>query len=140
MKRIVYIAEGALQLFIGIGAVACGAMLVIAPDGSLLQMNVDMLEGTPFSTFMVPGLVLMLINGLGNVVSGVFCLRRMPIGAFLGMVFGFGLTIWILVQVSLIGSVSWLQPVIFAMGILFVTLGIVLRELEVGVLKRKPAD
>jgi hypothetical protein len=130
MKRTVFVVEGILQAFIGLGAVICGALLVVAPDGRLLRMPLEMLEGSPFRSFLIPGLILFLVNGVGNAVSAILCFRRNRIAGFTGMVFGFGLIIWIFVQVSMIGGGHWLQYLYFGLGILLLVLGIAMREAE----------
>jgi hypothetical protein len=130
MKRIVYIAEGVIQAFIGIGAVVCGALLIVAPDGSFMQMPLDMLRGSPFRSFLIPGLILFLIIGVGNIVSAIFCFRMRQVAAFGGMLFGFALIIWIFVQVSMIGGGHWLQYLYFVLGLVLLILGIAMRELE----------
>ena len=130
MKRTVYSAEWVLQSLIGIGAVICGALLIIGPDGRYLQMPIDMLSKSPFRNFLIPGLILFLVNGVGNVVSAVLCFKMHRIAGFGGMFFGFGLIIWLFVQINMIGGGSWLQYLYFVLGILELLLGIVMREFE----------
>ena len=135
MKRTVYFAEWVLQSLIGIGAVICGALLIIGPDGRYLQMPIDMLSKSPFRNFLIPGLILFLVNGVGNVVSAVLCFKMHRNAGFGGMFFGFGLIIWLFVQINMIGGGSWLQYLYFVLGILELLLGIVMREFE---RKQKP--
>jgi hypothetical protein len=130
MKRTVYFAEGVLQSLIGIGAVICGALLIIGPDGRYLQMPIDMLSKSPFRNFLIPGLILFLVNGVGNVVSAVLCFKLHRNAGFGGMFFGFGLIIWLFVQINMIGGGSWLQYLYFVLGILELLLGIAMREFE----------
>jgi hypothetical protein len=130
MKRTVYFAEGVLQSLIGIGAVICGALLVIRPDGQYLQLPLDLLENSPFRNFLIPGLILFLVNGVGNIVSAVLCFQIRRIAGFAGIFFGFGLIIWLFVQISLIGGGDWLQYLYFILGIIQLLLGIAMRELE----------
>jgi hypothetical protein len=47
-----------LEILLGIGAVGGGSMFILAPDGHLLGMPLKMLAGTPFHSFLVPGLLL----------------------------------------------------------------------------------
>ena len=130
MKRTIHIVEGILQILVGVGAVISGVMLVIAPDGRFLQVPLEMLENSPFRNFLVPGLVLLLVNGVGNIISALLCLRMHKLAGFAGMFFGFGLIIWLFVQVSMIGGGHWLQYLYFALGIVVLLLGIAIRELE----------
>jgi hypothetical protein len=53
-----------LQTFLGLNGVAGGAAFVLAPDGSLLQMPFSHLRNTPFSSFLIPGLLLLRFLGV----------------------------------------------------------------------------
>ncbi len=53
-----------IEILLGIGAVGSGAMLMIAPDGSLMQMPLSIMQGSPFATFFIPGLILLLFVGI----------------------------------------------------------------------------
>jgi hypothetical protein len=130
MKRAAYFAEGSLQSLIGIGAIICGALLVIGPDGRYLQMPIDMLKNSPFRSFLIPGIILFLVNGVGNIVSAVLCFKMHRIAGFAGMFFGFGLIIWLFVQINMIGGGSWLQYLYFVLGLLELLIGILMREFE----------
>ena len=130
MKRTVYFAEGVLQSLIGIGAVICGALLIIGPDGRYLQMPLEMLQNSPFRSFLVPGIILLLVNGVGNVGSAVLCFRLHSLAGFAGLFFGFALVIWLFVQINMVGGGSWLQYLYFILGIIQLLLGIAMRELQ----------
>jgi hypothetical protein len=130
MKRAVYFVEGILQSLIGIGAVVSGALLVIGPDGRYLQIPLEMLENTPFRNFLIPGVILFSVIGVGNIITAFLCFRIQRIAGFAGMFFGFGLIIWLFVQISLVGGGHWLQNLYFILGIIQLLLGIAMRELE----------
>lgn len=63
----------ALLLFIGVSALAGGSLLVIRPDGSLLQASLSALDGAPFHDWRTPGLLLAGLVGAGFVVAA--CLQ-----------------------------------------------------------------
>ncbi len=46
---------------------------------------------------------------VGHLVSAVLCFKLHRIAGFAGIFFGFGLIIWLFVQVNMIGGGSWLQ-------------------------------
>ena len=52
----------ALLLLQGISGIAGGVALVAAPDGRIMQMPVSYLDGSPFSDYLIPGLILSLIH------------------------------------------------------------------------------
>jgi len=53
-----------LLAILGFGAVLCGLMLMIAPDGSLIQLSPTLMQGSPFANYFFPGLVLFLFVGV----------------------------------------------------------------------------
>ncbi|MCM3042887.1 hypothetical protein M3201_24825 [Paenibacillus motobuensis] len=53
-----------LHLFLGIGAVFGGAVLVIEPSGSLLGMPTDIMEIELFPDYLIPGIILLVFMGI----------------------------------------------------------------------------
>ncbi len=130
MEKNIYYSEGILQFFIALGAIGAGMLMILKPDGSLMHMPLTMLNGSPFFNFLIPGLILFTINGLGSAVAGVLSFRKSKLAGFAGMFFGMGLMIWIFVQVSMIGGGHWLQYLYFFLGSIETLLGIAIREAE----------
>jgi hypothetical protein len=128
MKNLLFVSQGVIQIFVGIGAVASGALLIIAPSGELLQMSTDMLKGTPFDDYLIPGIILFLVNGLGQIVGGILTLRRNRIAGFLGAALGIALMIWLFVQVNMIGGGHILQYSYFMIGVIETTLSFVIQD------------
>jgi len=128
---------GVLQVFVGIGAVISGGLLIAAPSGEYLQTTPEMLKGSPFGNFLAPGLILALVNGAGQLLAGVLTFRRHPAAAFVAMVFGLGLIIWIFVQVNLIGGGHWLQISYFALGVAEAALAFLLQRQGVSPVSTK---
>ena len=117
MKKFIYVAQGVIQMLVGISAMVSGAMLAAYPSGELLQAPLEMLRGSPFSDFLVPGIILFMINGVGQFLAGIFTLRRHPLAAHAGVVFGIALMIWIFVQVNMISGGHILQYSYFFIGV-----------------------
>lgn len=113
---------GALQTFIGIGAVAGGLLLVMDRSGARLGTPIELLDETPFTTFLVPGIVLFIVNGLGSILGSVSSFIRHRCAGELAMALGMFLIMWIAVQVYWM-EVHWLHVLYFALGILEVALG-----------------
>ncbi|MGV8966439.1 MAG: hypothetical protein ACOH2F_09180 [Cellulomonas sp.] len=61
-----------LELAAGVMAVAGGALLVAAPDGSLLALDAAMLGGSPFGDWRLPGILLADIVGGGFLAAGMW--------------------------------------------------------------------
>jgi hypothetical protein len=118
VNTLVYRVQAIVQFFVGIGGVLCGAMMMINPSGTLMQFPAGMLRDSPFGDFFIPGIILFLINGAGQIAAGILTVRRHSLAGLSGAVFGLGLMIWIFVQVNMIGGRNILQYSYFLLGII----------------------
>lgn len=103
---------------LGLGALAGGAALVSKPDGSVMGFSVDILEGSPFRDFTIPGLILGGLFGTGSLLVAGMGLRHARIAPFLAFAIGCGQMIWIVVELAIIGEFSFLHPTFFGVGLL----------------------
>lgn len=124
MKTAVLIT-GILQAFNGLSGLAGGFGLIANPDGEALVMSTEWLQSTPFTNFLIPGIVLFTFNGLGNVAGFFATLRKNEKASWIAAVFGAIMMIWIIAQVGWIGYKSFLQPLYFSTGLLQFISGIV---------------
>lgn len=60
-----------LEIFNGLSALAGGIGLILNTDGKALGMDTEMLASTPFETFLIPGIVLFVVNGIGNATGAI---------------------------------------------------------------------
>jgi hypothetical protein len=121
-----------LLIFLGIGAIGGGSVLVIDPSGDLIKMPTSMLERSPFSDFLFPGILLLIVFGVLPLLV-VYGLLKRPkwiwvntlnpfkeIYSFwaLALYIGFGQIIWIMVQTYMLNSVAVVHLVYMSLGIL----------------------
>ena len=99
------------------GALGGAAFLVTSPDGSAMQWNLSMLAGSPFPDFFVPGLILGGLFGLGSLAVAAMGLARLRIAPFLAFAIGCAQMIWIVVELAIIGQLSFLHPICFGLGL-----------------------
>src|SRR6056297_1302168 len=78
----------ALQVFNGLSALAGGYGLMNDPTGKALQMDRSILANSPFDDFLVPGLVLFIINGIGNATGAVLSMKKFKYAASVAALFG----------------------------------------------------
>lgn len=104
-----------IQGFLALNAMAGGALLMLAPDGSLLQLPSGFMHGTLFADYFWPGVILFGVLGLGHSVGFVLTLRRSPSASRTALILGAGTLIWIGVQV-LMTELFWLQGMIAVLG------------------------
>jgi hypothetical protein len=89
------------------------------------------LEGTPFDSYVVPSLILLVAIGGGMGAAALALFVRHRLAAELAVAAGLILIGWITVQVLMIvpnGGFSWLQPAMLAAGALLAAVGWQLRD------------
>ena len=116
-----------VEAFVAVTAFAGGLALMVGaliPDlSTVITPPAEYLEGSPFSSYLVPGLVLALVLGGVNVIAFLLLLRRRPSALFAAATAGYAGLIWIFVQMMVI-PFSVLQAVYFMAGA--VELGLVM--------------
>jgi hypothetical protein len=134
MKRWIRIVLTVLTALVGLTAVAGGIALVVgAATSSSLGGAVpgpSYLGGSPFTSYLAPGLVLGGVVGGTHLLAAVLVGRGARSGPVAAAVAAFGLLIWIFVQMMFI-PFSLLQAAYFAAGL--AELGLVL--LGLGLLR-----
>lgn len=126
MKRNLHLILGIIQALVALGAIPAGYLMLAEPDGKSLGMTVDVLAGTPFKDFFIPGLFLFTVNGLCNLAGSVLCFFKFSYAPAIGIALGSALVIWISVQVFSIGLTHFLQPGYFIIGIIEIILSYLL--------------
>ena len=121
------------HLFLSFNALIAGGLMILEPQGSLLQITPAYLSKSPFESFLFPGIILFMFNGL------------FPLFTFCGLLFkpnwhwadalnlysdkhwgwsyslysGIILIIWITIQITLT-PYYWLQPLFIGIGLLII--------------------
>ena len=136
MKRWIRITLTVLTGAVGLTAVAGGLALVVAAlgssDGGGAAPDRAYLGGSPFTSYLAPGIVLAVVVGGTQLLASVLTGRAARSGPFAAAVAGFGLLIWIFVQMMFI-PFSPLQAIYFVVGL--GELGLVL--LGLGLFRRR---
>lgn len=124
-----------LLLFLAIAAIISGAMLFIKPNGELMGMPTSLLQGSPFSNYLIPGIILFLFVGVFPLIVGYGLIKTAWKGldflnpfkhhhwAWTGsVVAGIVLIIWVSTETIMLGYISFLQPVMGVWGALLIIL------------------
>jgi hypothetical protein len=127
-----------LQFLLGFGAAVSGALLILGPDGHLLQMPLSMLGPTPFSNFLVPAILLFTFVGLFPlaVAYGLFAqpswswpdlvnpFKNMHWALAGSLAAGVAVLVWIGVQMLMLNAVAFLHIlyIVWALAIIILTL------------------
>jgi uncharacterized BrkB/YihY/UPF0761 family membrane protein len=91
-----------LLVLLGIGGIFGGAALVISPSGKLLHVA-GAVDPSPFSDFLIPGLVLLLLLGVAPLVVAIFVRKGRRWAWFGSFAIGCALIIFEIVEVLIIG-------------------------------------
>jgi len=120
-----------LQFFLGVGALAGGATLMLAPDGSLMHMPLSMLAHSPFPNFLIPGALLFTFVGLYP-LAVAYSLWKRPAWRWPNVInpfkqvhwswagslaAGVAVIVWILAEVAFLGTATFIHYFYLAWGI-----------------------
>jgi hypothetical protein len=121
-----------LEMFMGLMAVACGLILMAGLSDEVLSMRADVLDGTPFGSFVIPGLILATVVGGSQLLAAYGIWRNAPWGTAVALISGAILMGWITGEVMLLGWIAphGLQPFCFAYGAL--EAGLAARQMRAG--------
>ena len=119
-----------LLVFTGISACFGGIVLMMDPTGSIIQMPVELLKHSPFTNFLIPGLILLIIIGIGSIVTTVFVISKNKYFPKIITASGSALIIWIITQIFMLQSLSYLHFVYGGIGLILLILGVIQWKIE----------
>ena len=105
------------------GGVVGGLALWMEPSGAWLGMDRSLLAASPFADFEIPGLVLLLANGVLPLGAALAVWARSPRAPWWVAASGLVLVGWIAVQLMWVGFAMWLQPFLLSWGVALLALG-----------------
>ena len=114
---------GGLQAFIGLTAILGGFELVSDPTGTKSNLPLEWLGGSPFPNFFIPGLILLLVNGVGNAIGAGITFFRNRYAGDVAIALAACLIIFMTVEVWFVGLRNLLQPSYFILGVIVMILG-----------------
>ncbi len=126
VEKRIYLFLLILHAFVGIGALFGGSGIIIDPSGKFYGITVEVLKNSPFQNFLIPGLILFFIIGLGNVIVAILALKNNKYQAYFSGVMGCALMIWIIVQCIMIEDINSLHIIFFLLGLIEALLALLL--------------
>ena len=103
------------NFFIGAFGLLGGYAAISAPGGPF-GIPLEVLKNGPFTNFLIPGLALFVLIGLGHIITGIYMLRR---GKFASYAEGVQAAItlgWILIQCWVMEEVNGMHIAVFSIG------------------------
>ena len=127
-----------LLFLLAIGAIFGGSFLIISPSGELLGLPISMLEPSPFDTFLIPGIILLIMLGLlpclviYGLITKINSIYAETLNIFSDMHWSWSysiytsiiLIIWIQIQMVFVNDVHWSYTLYMFWAILMIVLAL----------------
>ena len=125
MKAILKIVSIIILLILSFGAFYGAYVLISEPSGAKFDWTVEMLEGTPFKDFMIPGIILLVANGLFPLYIIYTAIRNKSYFPLLLIIQGIVLIIWLSAEILFNPALyaPGLTPTFFIVGVLLLFAG-----------------
>jgi hypothetical protein len=105
-----------LLMFTSMTALWGGWLLMQDPSGGLLKIPTTELKHSPFSNFLIPGILLFAFIGIGSLGCLIVYSLSSKMYRQLILLEGVALMIWIGVQMIMLQQQNWLHGIFLAIG------------------------
>lgn len=130
MNQFLRILSIVLLIFTGINALIAGSIFIFDPSGQKIGMTLDYLKFSPFHSFLIPGIILFLVNGVSNIFTAFITIKRNKFSNNMIITQGVLLVGWILIQIRMVRDLNPLHVIMFSIGAVLITSGILLIKKE----------
>lgn len=107
---------GILQSIIAVGAIIGGIGMCFDPSGRTDGVSLKLLQDSPFKDYWYPGLFLLIVHGIGNILAAIISFTKKHVSGVFGMALGAILIAWVLLQIYWIGLNHKLQLAFLVFG------------------------
>lgn len=104
-----------LHVFVGIGALFGGGGAILNPVNPM-GITIDVLKNSPFNSFLIPGIILFVVIGLGNLFAAAVLYKNYDCSLYISHFMGIVLTGWIVVQCVMMRAINLLHIIYFIIG------------------------
>ena len=115
-----------LLLFNGIGALYGSFKFITDPSGASLGMTLSLLEHSPFINYLIPGIILLIANGIMSFVVVALILFKTKIYPLAIIAEGCILFGWITIQVIMLRTIAGLHITLWAVALFLIISGFLL--------------
>jgi hypothetical protein len=112
-----------LLLLVGVNAFLGGYYAIAGAR----NVPTSWLEGSPFTNYFIPGLVLFFVVGGCCLTAAIVVFRNRPMARRAALISASVIVVWLAIQISIIGYVSWMQPVTATVTLLIFLLTLALK-------------
>ncbi|MBE0651516.1 MAG: hypothetical protein IH595_11845 [Bacteroidales bacterium] len=132
MKTFLKILAVFLLLYVGLGALYGSWMLLSDPGGGKFYLSTGLLKNSPFHDYLIPGIILLLFNGLLPLFIVVAVFLKTKNHPRLIILQGLILIGWLTVELLINPAffVPYLHYSLYASGVILVIIGLVSMKTE----------
>jgi hypothetical protein len=105
-----------LEVGTGVLAIPVGLAFLVDPSGASVGLPRGWIEATPFGSYTLPGVYLLVMNGFGMLAVAGLSVMRHRLAPWLTGLLGVGLIIWIAVEILVMPETMVLTWVFLAVG------------------------
>lgn len=105
-----------------------GIFFLIDPYGEMVGIPINLLDKLPIDTFILPGLFLIIVYGIGSSVITFGLIRQLFWAPTVGLLLGLVLIGWISGQIILWGEPMFLQYLYFSIGTAIFVLSLIVKK------------
>ncbi|MGH4138892.1 hypothetical protein [Clostridium sp.] len=96
---------GVYDLLLALGAIYIGVMMVSSNNGEFIEYPHEWLPKIPFESWVIPGIIAIVLFGLGNILAAIICFKKDNSKAWLATaIIGCILFISIIFQIIILGE------------------------------------
>ena len=103
--------------FVTISSIIISTLLLLVPDGSVLNLSLTLLKDTPLKDFQLPSLLLLVIIGFTFLLSLYTTIKRNYKNLNYAIFAGIVLCLWIVFQILFVPGLFWLNVLYLFIGI-----------------------
>jgi hypothetical protein len=126
MEKAVRLLAIVFLFILGISALFGSIPMILDPTGEKIRMPLEMLEKTPFDTFLVPAIILGSVNGLLSILIAVMTIKRVKFYGWLVILQGCILGGWLTAEVLMGMFSAILHGLYYSVALVLIVTGIML--------------
>ena len=117
-----------LLFILGITALAGAMGMILDPTGQGMGLPPEMLDRTPFESFLIPAIILGIFNGILSLVFAVLIIRKNRLGSWFVLFQGGVLSIWLTAEIIMDLFYAPLTLSYYLVAVLLILCGIVMHK------------
>ena len=130
MKQTLRIIAIILLIFLAANAIGGSIFLIVDPSGEAIQIPVELLQGTPFNDYLIPGIVLLFANGFLSLAVARVTIKKVKYYPWSIILQGCVLIGWLTAELIL--NIDFFAPILhyplYTIGLILIVSGLIIMK------------